>query len=115
MIGSNSNTRAPTVTHETMPILQTAGTVTTKICTSTIHIPDATGQVDGEIFIHTTDTSVDIIIKDDPPMVQGASKGVTPIVDITDQATTPMLEDIAQVATPVLEEIDGVVDHIIGA
>ena len=115
MIGSNSNTRAPTVTHETMPILQTAGTVTTKICTSTIHIPDATGQVDGEIFIRATETGVDIIIKDDPPMVQDAGEAVTPIVEITDQATTPMLEDINWVATPVLEEINGVVDPIIGA
>ncbi|KAL6345783.1 hypothetical protein AAG906_017535 [Vitis piasezkii] len=61
-------------------------------------------QVDGEIFIHATDTGVDIIIRDDPPMVQDVGEAFTPIVEITDQATTP-----------VLEEIDGVVDPIIGA
>ncbi|RVW25630.1 hypothetical protein CK203_104947 [Vitis vinifera] len=62
------------------------------------------GQVDGEIFICATDTGVDIIIRDDPPMVQDVGKVITLIMEITDQATTPMLE-----------EIDGVVDPINGA
>ncbi|KAL6313448.1 hypothetical protein AAG906_004411 [Vitis piasezkii] len=75
------------LTHETMPILQTSSDAATKIFTSTIDIPDYVGQVDGEIFIHTIDTS----------------------------ATTPILEDIDQVATSMLEEIDGVVNPIIGA
>ncbi|RVW99478.1 hypothetical protein CK203_038497 [Vitis vinifera] len=35
---------------------------------------------------------MDIIIKDDPPMVQDANEVVTPIVEIIDQATIPMLE-----------------------
>ena len=69
MIGSGSDTRAPIVAHETMPILQTSGDAVTKIFTSTINILDSTGQVDGEIFIHATNTSVDIIIRDDPSMV----------------------------------------------
>ena len=81
---------------------------------STIDIPDAAGQVDGEIFIQAIDTSVDIIISDDPPMMQDGGKAVTPILEITNHATTPMLEDTDQVATPMLEEIDGVVDPIIG-
>ena len=98
-----------------MPILQTLGAAAAKICTSIINIPDSARQVDGEIFIRATDTGVDIIIKDDPLMVQDAGEVVTPIVEITDQVTTPMLEDITQVATPVLEEIDGVVTPIIGA
>ena len=115
VIGSGSNNRALTVAHETMPILQTSSDAATKIFTSTIDIPDSTGQVDGEIFIHTTDTGVDIIIKDDPPMVQVGGEAVTPIVEITNQATTPILEDIDQVATLVLEAIDGVFDPIIGA
>ncbi|KAJ9707464.1 hypothetical protein PVL29_002479 [Vitis rotundifolia] len=71
-------------------------------------------HVDGEIFIRGTNTGVDIIIRDDPPMVQDVGEAVTPIVEITYQAATLMLEDIAQVSTPVLEEIDGVVDPIIG-
>ena len=66
VIGSSSNTRAPIVAYETMPILQTSGDATTKIFTSTIDIPYSAGQVDGEIFIHATDTSVDIIIRDAP-------------------------------------------------
>ena len=115
VIDSGSNTRAPTVAHETMPILQTSGDATTKIFTLIIDIPYSTGQVDGEIFIHATDTSVDIIIRDDPFMVQVVGKAVTPIVEITNQTTTPILEDIDQVATHVLEGIDGVVDPIIGA
>ena len=52
-----------------MPILQTSGAAAAKICTSTIDIPDSAGQVDVEIFIRATDTGVDIIIRDDPPMV----------------------------------------------
>ena len=115
VIGYGSNTRAPTVAYETMPILQTSGATAAKICTSIIDIPDSAGQVDGEIFIRATDTGVDIIIKDDPLMVQDAREVVTPIVEITDQVTTPMLEDITQVTTPVLEEIDEGVDPIIGA
>ena len=115
VIGSGSNTRALTVAHETMPILQTSGAAAAKICTSTIDIPDSAGQVDVEIFIRATDTGVDIITRDDPPMVQDVGEVITPIVEITDQATTPMLEDINQVATPVLEDIDGVVNLIIGA
>ncbi|KAL6315160.1 hypothetical protein AAG906_037392 [Vitis piasezkii] len=71
------------VAHETMPILQTSSDVAAKIFTSTIDIPNSTGQVDGEIFIHATDTSVDIIIRDDPSMVQVVGKAVTPIVEIT--------------------------------
>ena len=94
VIGSGSDTRAPIVAHETMPILQTSGDAATKIFTSTIDIPDSTGQVDGEIFIHASDTSVDIIIRDDPFMVQVVGKAVTPIVEITNQTTTPILEDI---------------------
>ena len=113
VIGSSSNTRVPIVAYETMPILQTSGDATTKIFTLTIDIPDSAGQVDGEIFIHATDTSVDIIIRDDPPIVQVVGEAVTPIIEITNQATTPILEDIDQVATLVLEEIDGVVDPII--
>ncbi|KAL6332909.1 hypothetical protein AAG906_019914 [Vitis piasezkii] len=62
------------------------------------------GQVDGEIFICATDTGMDIIIWDDPPMVQDLGEAITPIVEITDQATTPVFVDI-----------DGVVDPIIGA
>ncbi|RVW62725.1 hypothetical protein CK203_060338 [Vitis vinifera] len=50
--------------------------------------------VDDVIFIHTTDSGVDIIIKDDPPMVQVGGEAITPIVEITNQATTPILEDI---------------------
>ena len=69
MISSSSNTKAPIVAHETMPILQTSGAAAAKICTSTIDIPDSAGQVDVEIFIRATDTGVDIIIRDDPPMV----------------------------------------------
>ncbi|RVW30056.1 hypothetical protein CK203_113456 [Vitis vinifera] len=115
VIGSSSNTRVPIVAYETMPILQTSGDATTKIFTLTIDIPDSAGQVDGEIFIHATDTSVDIIIRDDPPIVQVVGEAVTPIIEITNQATTPILEDIDQVATLVLEEIDGVFDPIIGA
>ncbi|RVW89454.1 hypothetical protein CK203_046823 [Vitis vinifera] len=87
VISSGSNTRAPTVTHETMPILQTSG---------------ATGQVDGEIFIRATATGMDIIIWDDPPMVRDLSEAITPIVEITGQATTPMLEEIAGVVTPII-------------
>ena len=83
VIDSGSNTRAPTVAHETMPILQTSSATIAKIRTSTIDIPGSTRQVDGEIFIHTTDTGVDIIIKDDPPMVQVVGEAVTPIVEIT--------------------------------
>ncbi|KAJ9691328.1 hypothetical protein PVL29_013488 [Vitis rotundifolia] len=75
VIGYGSNTRASIVAYETMPILQTLG------------------QVDGDIFIHATDTGVEIIIRDDPPMVQDVCEAVTPIVEITDQATIPMLED----------------------
>ena len=71
-----------------MPILQTSGIA---------------GQVDDEIFIHATDIGMDIITRDDPPMVQDVGEVITPIVEITDQATTPALE-----------EIDGVVDPIIG-
>ncbi|KAJ9697429.1 hypothetical protein PVL29_009308 [Vitis rotundifolia] len=115
VIGSSSNTRALIVAHETMPILQTSGAAATKICALIIDIPNSAGQVDGEIFIRSIDTSVDIIIRDDPAMVQDAGEAITPIMEITDQATTPMLENIAQVATLVLEEIDGVVDPIIGA
>ena len=89
VIGSGSNTRTSTVAHETMPILQTSGAVR---------------QVDGEIFIRATDTGMDIIIWDDPPMVQDLGEAITPIVEITDQATTPVFVDI-----------DGVVDPIIGA
>ncbi|KAJ9697334.1 hypothetical protein PVL29_009231 [Vitis rotundifolia] len=69
VIGFGSDTTALTVVHETMPILQTSGAVATKICTSTIDIPDSAKQVDGEIFIRATNTSVDILIRDDPPMV----------------------------------------------
>ncbi|RVW99109.1 hypothetical protein CK203_019066 [Vitis vinifera] len=87
VIGSGSNTRAPTVAHETMPILQTSGIA---------------GQVDGEIFIRATDTGMDIIIQDDPPMVWDLGAAITPIVEITDQATTPMLEEIAGVVTPII-------------
>nr|CAN60241.1 hypothetical protein VITISV_018141 [Vitis vinifera] len=83
---------------------QISGDVAAKIFTSTIDIPDSEGQVDGEIFICATDTGVDIIIRDDPPMVQDVGKVITLIMEITDQATTPMLE-----------EIDGVVDPINGA
>ncbi|KAJ9672610.1 hypothetical protein PVL29_026007 [Vitis rotundifolia] len=83
VIGSSSDAKAPTIAHETMPILQTSSDAATKIFTSTIDIPDSTRQVDGEIFIHATDTSVDIIIRDDPPMVQVAGEAVTPIVEIT--------------------------------
>ncbi|KAJ9678166.1 hypothetical protein PVL29_022909 [Vitis rotundifolia] len=115
VISSGSNTRAPKIAHETMPILQTLGDAATKIFTSTIDIPDFVGQVDDEIFIHAPDTGVDIIIRGDPPMVQDAREAITPIVEITNQATTPMLEEINQVATPMLEEIDGVVNLIIGA
>ena len=104
VIGSSFNTRAPTVAHETMSILQISGDVAAKIFTSTIDIPDSEGQVDGEIFICATDTGVDIIIRDDPPMIQDVGKVITLIMEITDQATTPMLE-----------EIDGVVDPINGA
>ena len=43
VIGSGSNTRALTVAHETMPILQTSSDAATKIFTSTINIPDSTG------------------------------------------------------------------------
>ncbi|RVW19189.1 hypothetical protein CK203_093860 [Vitis vinifera] len=43
VIGSGSDTRAPIVAHETMPILQTSGDAATKIFTSTINIPDSTG------------------------------------------------------------------------
>ena len=113
VIGSSSDIRASKIA--TMPILQTSGDSATKIFTSTIDIPDSAGQVDCEIFIRATDTSVDIIIRGDPPMVQVIGKAITPILEITDQATTLMLEDIDQLATPVLEEIDGVVDSIIGA
>ena len=57
-----------------MPILQTLlGDVATKIFTSTIDIPDFARQVNGEIFICATNTGVDIIIRDDPPMVQNAN------------------------------------------
>ena len=98
-----------------MPILQTSGDATTKIFTLIIDIPYSTGQVDGEIFIRVADTGVEIIISDDPPMMQNGGEAITSILEITDQATTPMSEDIDQVATPVLEEIDGVVDPIIGA
>ena len=115
VIGSSSDIRALKIAHETMPILQTSGDSATKIFTSTIDIPDSAGQVDCEIFIRATDTSVDIIIRGDPPMVQVIGKAITPIVEITDQATTLMLEDIDQLATLVLKEIDGVVDSIIGA
>ncbi|KAJ9694003.1 hypothetical protein PVL29_009801 [Vitis rotundifolia] len=89
VIGCGSNTRAATVAYETMLILQTSG---------------AARQVDGGIFIRATDTGVDIVIQDDPPMVQDAGEAVTPIVEITNQATTL-----------VLEEIDGVVDPTIGS
>ncbi|KAL6325931.1 hypothetical protein AAG906_038422 [Vitis piasezkii] len=61
VIGSGSNTRAPTIAYETMPILQTSG---------------AAGQVDGEIFIRATDTGMDIIIRDDPPMVQDVGEAL---------------------------------------
>ena len=87
VIGSGSNTRAPTVAHETMPILQTLG---------------AAGQVDGEIFIRATDTGMDIIIRDDPPMVRDLGEAITPIVEITDQTTTPMLEEIDGAVTPII-------------
>ena len=87
MIGSGSNTRALTVAHETMPILQTSGVA---------------GQVDGEIFIRATDTGMDIIIQDDPPMVWDLGAAITPIVEITDQATTPMLEEIDGAVTPII-------------
>ena len=87
VISSGSNTRAPTVTHETMPILQTSG---------------ATGQVDGEIFIRATTTGMDIIIWDDPRMVRDLGEAITPIVEIIDQATTPMLEEIDGVVTPII-------------
>ena len=56
----------------------------TKFFTSIIDIPDFVGQVDGEIFICATDTGMDIIIKDDPPMVQDAGEAITPIVEIID-------------------------------
>ena len=115
VIGFGFDTRAPTVAHETMPILQTSGDAAAKIFNSTIDIPNSAGQVDGEIFIYAINTSVDIIIRDDPPMVQAAGEAVTPIMDITNQATTPISKDIDQVATPMLEEIDGVVHPIIGA
>ena len=82
VIGSSFNTRAPTVAHETMSILQISGDVAAKIFTSTIDIPDSEGQVDGEIFICATDTGVDIIIRDDPPMVQDVGEVITPIVEI---------------------------------
>ena len=75
VISSSSNTRALTVAHETMPILQTSGDSATKIFTSTIDIPNSVGQVDGEIFISATDTSVDIIIRDDPPYGTGCWQG----------------------------------------
>ena len=70
-----------------MPILQTSG---------------AAGQVDGEIFIRATDTSMDIIIRDDPPMVRDLGEAITPIVEITDQTTTPMLEEIDGAVTPII-------------
>ena len=38
VIGSGSNTRAPIVSHETMPILQTSGDAAAKIFTLTITI-----------------------------------------------------------------------------
>ena len=49
VIGSESNTRPSTLSHETMPILQTLGDVVGEIFTPTIDIPDSTGHVDGEI------------------------------------------------------------------
>ena len=49
VIGSDSDTRPSTLSHETMPILQTPGDVVGEIFTPTIDIPDSTGQVDGEI------------------------------------------------------------------
>ncbi|KAL6313186.1 hypothetical protein AAG906_016775 [Vitis piasezkii] len=76
VIGSGSNTKAPTTS-------------------------SATGQVDGEIFIRASDTGIDII-QDDPPMVQDVGEAVTPIVEITDQATTPVLEEIDGVVDPII-------------
>ena len=115
MIGSGSDTKTLTVADETMPILQTSGDVVAKIFTSTIDISDFAGQVDGEIFIRAINTGVDIIITDDPPMIQDGGEAVAPILEIIDQVTTSMLEDINQVATPMLEEIDGFFYPIIGA
>ena len=87
VIGSGSNIRAPIVAHETMPILQTSGVA---------------GQVDDEIFIHATDIGMDIITRDDPPMVQDVGEVITPIVEITNQATTPALEEIDEVVDPII-------------
>ena len=85
-----------------MPILQTSSATIAKIRTSTIDIPGSTRQVDGEIFIRATDTCMDIIIKDDPPMVQDVGEVITPIVEITNQATTPALEEIDEVVDPII-------------
>ncbi|RVW46390.1 hypothetical protein CK203_081771 [Vitis vinifera] len=89
VIGSGSNTRAPTVGHETMPILQTSGAV---------------GQVDGEIFIRATDTGMDIIIRDDPPMVRDLARPL--------HLSWRLLIRLLHLC---LEEIDGAVTPIIGA
>ena len=103
VIGFGFETRASKVAQETMPILQTLlGDVAAKIFTQTIDIPDFARQVDGEIFIRATNTGMDIIIKDDPPMVQDANEVVTPIVEIIDQATIPMLEEIYEIVDPII-------------
>ena len=115
VISLGFDTRASAIAHETMPILWTSSDVVARIFTSIIDILDSARQVDGEIFIQAIDITVDIIISDDPPMVQDGGEAVTPILEITNHDTTSMLENIDQVATHVLEEIDGVVDPIIGA